>query len=139
LETALDRASAAAPRPGRMPVHRLNRTEYANTIRDLLALEVDARTLLSADEPDQHRFDNVASVLSVSPALLETYLSAASTVSRLAVGDRSINPVVDTFKIPTAWTQEDRASEALPFGSRGGTSIRYHFPLDGEYTIKIVL
>jgi cytochrome c5 len=139
LETALDQASAAAPRPGRTPVHRLNRTEYANTVRDLLALEVDARTLLSADEPDQHGFDNVASVLSVSPALLENYLSAASTVSRLAVGDPTINPVVDVFKVPTALVQEERASESLPFGSRGGAVVRYQFPLDGEYSIKVVL
>ncbi len=139
LETALDRASAAAPRPGRIPVHRLNRTEYANAIRDLLALEVDARALLSADEPDQHGFDNVASVLSVSPALLENYLSAASTVSRLAVGDSTINPVVDSFAVPTALVQDDRASESLPFGSRGGAVVRYQFPLDGEYTVKVVL
>jgi cytochrome c5 len=139
LETALDQASAASPRPGRIPVHRLNRTEYANAIRDLLAVEVDARALLSADEPDQHGFDNVASVLSVSPALLENYLSAASTVSRLAVGDPTINPVVDLFKIPTALVQDDRTNEALPFGSRGGAVVRYQFPLDGEYTIKVVL
>ena len=138
LETALDAAAEAAPHPGRVPVHRLNRTEYANAIRDLLALDVDGRSLL-ADEPDPHGFDNVASVLTVSPALLESYLSAASTVSRLAVGDPAINPVVDTFKVPTAMVQDDRASERQPFGSRGGTAIRYHFPLDGEYTIKVVL
>jgi Protein of unknown function (DUF1592)/Protein of unknown function (DUF1588)/Protein of unknown function (DUF1585)/Protein of unknown function (DUF1587)/Protein of unknown function (DUF1595)/Planctomycete cytochrome C len=139
LEKALDLAAASTPHPGRVPVHRLNRTEYANAIRDLLALEVDGRSLLVADEPDQQGFDNVASVLSVSPALLESYLSAASTVSRLAVADPSINPVVDTFKIPTALVQDDRTSEALPFGSRGGTAIRYYFPLDGEYSIKVVL
>lgn len=139
LETALDQASLAAPHPGRVPVHRLNRTEYANAIRDLLALEIDGRTLLSADEPDQHGFDNVASVLSVSPALLENYMSAASIVSRLAVGDQTINPVVDVFKVPTALVQEERASENLPFGSRGGAVVRYQFPLDGEYTIKVVL
>ena len=139
LESALDAASAARPNPGRVPVHRLNRTEYANAIRDLLALEIDSRSLLLADEPDHQGFDNVASVLSVSPALLESYLSAASTVSRLAIGDPAINPVVDTFKIPTALVQDDRTSEALPFGSRGGTAIRYLFPLDGEYSIKVVL
>ena len=122
LESALDSASAARPNPGRVPVHRLNRTEYANAIRDLLALEIDSRSLLLADEPDHQGFDNVASVLSVSPALLESYLSAASTVSRLAIGDPTINPVVDTFKIPTALVQDDRTSEALPFGSRGGTA-----------------
>jgi hypothetical protein len=139
LETSLDRASEASPHPGRTPVHRLNRAEYANAIRDLLALDVDPRTLLSADEPAQHGFDNVASVLSVSPALLEDYLSAASTVSRLAVGDQTLNAVVDVFKVPTAMVQDDRASDSLPFGSRGGTVVRYQFPLDGEYTIKVVL
>jgi hypothetical protein len=119
-------------------VHRLNRTEYTNAVRDLLALEVDGRSLI-ADEPDSHGFDNVASVLTVSPALLESYLSAASTVSRLAVGDPALNPVVDTFKVPTAMVQDDRANERQPFGSRGGTTIRYHFPLDGNYSIKVVL
>ena len=138
LETTLDAAAEAAPNPGRVPVHRLNRTEYTNAVRDLLALEVDGRSLI-ADEPDSHGFDNVASVLTVSPALLESYLSAASTVSRLAVGDPALNPVVDTFKVPTAMVQDDRASDRQPFGSRGGTTIRYHFPLDGEYTIKVVL
>ena len=83
LERALDAAAAAQPRPGRVPVHRLNRTEYANAIRDLLGLEIDARALLASDEADQEGFDNVASVLSVSPALLENYLSAARTISRL--------------------------------------------------------
>ena len=139
LETSLDAAAVAAPHPGRVPVHRLNRTEYANAIRDLLALEVDGRSLLPNDEPDPYGFDNVASVLSVSPALLESYMAAASTVSRLAVGDPAINPVVDTFKVPTALVQDDRTGERQPFGSRGGTSIRYQFPLDGEYTIKVVL
>src|SRR4249919_287298 len=138
LETTLDAAAEAAPNPGRVPVHRLNRTEYANAIRDLLALEVDGRSLI-ADEPDSHGFDNVASVLTVSPALLESYLSAASTVSRLALGDPALNPVVDTFKVPTAMVQDDRGSDRQPFGSRGGTAVRYHFPLDGEYTIKVVL
>src|SRR5689334_4220145 len=99
LEAALDAAAAANPHPGRVPVHRLNRTEYANAVRDLLGLEVDARALLSADEADQEGFDNVASVLSVSPALLENYLSAARALSRLAVGDPALHPVIDTFKI----------------------------------------
>ena len=138
LETTLDAAAEAAPNPGRVPVHRLNRTEYTNAVRDLLALEVDGRSLI-ADEPDSHGFDNVASVLTVSPALLDSYLSAASTVSRLALGDPALNPVVDTFKVPTAMVQDDRAGDRQPFGSRGGTAIRYHFPLDGEYTVKVVL
>jgi cytochrome c551/c552 len=138
LESALDRASESQPHPGRVPVHRLNRTEYANAIRDLLALEVDGRSLV-ADEPVLTGFDNVASVLTVSPALLESYMSAAATVSRLALGDPTLNPVVDTFKVPTAMVQDDRAGERQPFGSRGGTTVRYPFPLDGDYTIKVVL
>ena len=139
LEKALDDAASANPNPGRVPVHRLNRTEYKNAIRDLLALQIDGKSLLSADEADQEGFDNVASVLSVSPVLLEDYLSAARTISRLAVGDPTINPVADVFKIPTALVQDERTSEDLPFGSDGGTAIAYHFPLDGEYQIKVLL
>jgi len=139
LEKMLDDTATANPNPGRVAVHRLNRKEYTNAIRDLLALQIDGKSLLSADEADQEGFDNVASILSVSPALLEGYLSTARTISRLAVGDPTINPVADVFKIPTALVQDERTSEDLPFGSHGGTSIRYHFPLDGEYEIKVLL
>ncbi len=139
LENALNDAALANPNPGRVAVHRLNRTEYTNAIRDLLGLQIDGKSLLSADEADQEGFDNVASVLSVSPALLEGYLSAARTISRLAVGDPTINPVSDVFKVPTALVQDERTSDDLPFGSQGGTSIRYHFRLDGEYQIKVLL
>ena len=139
LEGALDQAASAHPSPGRVIVHRMNRTEYVNAVRDLLALDVDGRSLLPADEPDQQGFDNVAGVLSVSPRLLENYLSAASVVSRLAVGDRSLGTAENTFKVPTALVQEDRTNDDLPFGSRGGISIPYQFPLDGEYRIKVLL
>src|SRR6185503_8197049 len=101
LESALDAAAAANPNPGRVVVHRLNRTEYTNAIRDLLALDVDGRSLVPADEPDQQGFDNMAGVLSVSPRLLENYLSAASVVSRLAIGRESLGVTENTFKIPT--------------------------------------
>ena len=137
LEMALDRVAAAKPNPGRVAVHRLNRAEYANAIRDLLTLEVDSRSLLPADDSNQEKFDNIASVLSVSPVLLEGYLSAASRVSRLAVGDPTMAPVVDTYQIPKALGQDDRTRDDLPFGSQGGTVIRHHFPLDAEYTIKV--
>jgi mono/diheme cytochrome c family protein len=137
IEGALDAEADARPRPGRVPVHRLNRTEYTNAIRDLLALDVDGRQLL-ADEPSGSGFDNAASVLTASPALIESYLSAAATVARLAVG-RSVRPVVDTFRVPTAMAQDDRSDERQPFGSRGGVSVRYQFPSDGAYTIKVVL
>jgi hypothetical protein len=139
LEQALDTAAATRPNPGKVSVHRLNRTEYANAVRDLLGLDVDARALLVADEPDHQSFDNIASVLTVSPALLDGYLTAASKVSRLALGDPTLMPVVDTYTVPTALVQDDRVSDDLPFGSQGGTVIRHHFPLDGEYTIKVLL
>jgi len=139
LERELDGAAAAKPHPGRVPVHRLNRSEYTNAIRDLLGLEINGRAVLSSDEADQEGFDNVASVLSVSPALLENYLSAARTLSRLAVGDPAVHPVIDTFKISKALVQDERLSDDLPFGSQGGALIRYYFPLDAEYTIKVLL
>jgi hypothetical protein len=139
IERKLDAAAAANPNPGRVAVHRLNRTEYANAIRDLLDLHLDGKSLLSADEADQEGFDNVASVLSMSPVLLEGYLSAARTISRLAVGDPTITPVADVFRIPTALNQDDRTTDDVPFGSQGGTAVRYHFRLDGEYQIKVLL
>jgi mono/diheme cytochrome c family protein len=138
LERRLDEWAAAHPHPGRVPVHRLNRSEYANAVRDLLGLEIDARALLSSDEADQEGFDNVASVLSVSPALLENYLTAARKISRLAVGDPGLRPIVETFKISKALVQDDRLGD-LPFGSQGGALIRHQFPLDAEYTIKVLL
>ena len=140
LETSLDRAAAASPNPGRTEaVHRLNRVEYQNAIRDLLALEVDVAALLPADDADQHGFDNIAEVLSVSPLLLERYMSAARKISRLAVGRPPTGPAVETYRVPLLLLQDDRLSEDLPFGSRGGIAIRHYFPVDGEYTIKIRL
>jgi mono/diheme cytochrome c family protein len=139
LEGALDTAWAARPNPGRVVVHRLNRSEYTAAIRDLLGLEVDGRALLAADDADQEGFDNVASVLSVSPLLLENYLSAARTVSRLAVNDPTIVPVAETFKFSKYLVQDEQMSEDLPFGSQGGVAIRYLFPLDGHYNIKVLL
>lgn len=139
LEAALDRAAASKPNPGRVPVHRLNRTEYTNAVRDLLALEIDARSLLVADDVDQNGFDNIAGVLSISPALMEQYMSAARKISRLAVGDTGVVPVFETYNIPSALGQDDQASEDLPFGSRGGIAIRHRFPVDGEYSIRIRL
>ena len=137
LETALDKASAANPNPGRVAVHRLNRAEYANAVRDLLALEVDGRTLLPEDS-NQESFHNIASVLSVSPALLERYLLAASQVSRLAVGSAA-RAMTDTYRVPKALVQDQRTRDDLPFGSQGGTVIRHNFPVDGEYTVKVLL
>jgi hypothetical protein len=139
LETGLDRASAAHPNPGRVPVHRLNRDEYANAIRDLLAVDIDARSLLVADDSDEHGFENIAGALSVSPALLERYLSTARKISRLAVGDAPPVPVFETFDIPGTMYQNDRMSEDLSFGSRGGIAIHYRFPVDAQYVVKVRL
>jgi mono/diheme cytochrome c family protein len=138
LETALDRAAADRPNPGRTTAHRLNRTEYANAIRDLLALDVDVEALLPPDDADLG-FDNMADILSFSPALLERYMSAGRKISRLAVGDPTPGLVADTYDVPRMRFQDDRMDEALPFGSRGGVAIRHHFPLDAEYEVKIRL
>jgi mono/diheme cytochrome c family protein len=138
LETGLDRAAAARPNPGRPPLHRLNRTEYANAIRDLLGLEIDARALLPADDSDEHGFDNVAEVLTVSPALMERYLFGARKIARLALGYPT-GPGVELYQLPRMMVQDDRLSDDLPFGSRGGAAIRHYFPADGEYTIKLRL
>ena len=138
LETELDRAAAANPNPGRPVIHRLNRTEYTNAIRDLLALEIDGPSLLATDESG-YGFDNIADVLTFSPGLLNRYMSAAQKISRLAVGDPTIPSGGESYVLPRALLQEDRMSEDLPFGSRGGTVIRHHFPLDGEYLLRIRL
>ena len=140
LESALDRTAAMAPNPGRpAAVHRLNRVEYANTIRDLLALEIDGTAMLPGDN-SSYGFDNIGDVLTLSPGLLERYLLAARRISRLAVGDPSIPPSTTTYTLPyLTLVQNERMSEALPFGSRGGVAVRHYFPTDGEYTIKITL
>ena len=137
LEAGLDRAAAAAPNPGRISIHRLNRFEYTNTIRDLLALEIDGTALLPADE-SAHGFDNMADVLTVSPGLLERYVLVAKKVSGLAFGDPSSLTGM-TYTIPIVLSQEDHMSEDLPFGTRGGVSIRHYFPLDGDYLVKVRL
>ena len=140
LEDRLDRAAMSRPEPGRVPTHRLNRAEYANAIRDLLALDVDGAALLPADDTG-HGFDNLAGTLALSPVLLERYLAAARRISRLAVGDPAIRPgfASRTYRVPITLTQNERMSEDLPFGSRAGLAIRHRFPLDGEYLFTIRL
>ena len=138
LETALDRSAAADPDPGRPTIHRLNRLEYTNAIRDLLALEIDSRTMLPADDL-AYGFDNNADILTVAPGLLERYMSAARKISRLAVGDPSIEADAVRYPLSSLLVQDDRMSEDLPFGSRGGAAVRHHFPLDGEYVVRIAL
>jgi cytochrome c5 len=138
LEAALDRAAKLRPNPRRPPVHRLNRTEYTNAVRDLLAIDIDPRSILPPDNSGVG-FDNIADVLSVTPGLLERYMSAATKISRLAVGDPTLRPVTETYTASPLLVQDDRMSEDLPFGSRGGMAIRHLFPLDGEYTVAIRL
>ena len=139
LETDLDRAAAAAPDPGwPAQVHRLNRAEYANAVRDLLDMEVDVRALLPADDSG-YGFDNIADVLTVSPGLMSRYLSAAAKISRRAIGDPTLRPGATMYKTSPLLLQEGRMSEDLPFGSRGGMAVRHHFPLDAEYLFRISL
>ena len=137
LETALDRAAAERPNPGRTDTfRRLTRTEYQNAIRDLLALDIDAAALLPADEAS-HGFDNVT-VGDLSPTLLDRYITAAQKISRLAVGGARRSPGGDTFRVRPDITQEERV-DGLPLGTRGGTLIRYTFPQDGEYDVQVRL
>jgi mono/diheme cytochrome c family protein len=132
LENELDRdAVPYLPAPG---VHRLNRTEYTNAIRDVLGLQVDATKFLPPDD-STHGFDNIAGALTLSPALMEAYLSAAGKISRLAIGDVS-TPTQAVFEVP-ADTAQNYHIEGLPFGTRGGVLIQYQFPADGEYTFKV--
>jgi mono/diheme cytochrome c family protein len=140
LAASLDRAAELRPDPGRVGLHRLNRAEYANAIRDLFGLEINTRTLLLPDEADEG-FDNVAASLALSPAHLERYLNAARDISRLVVGDRSLSeaPASTTYKVPKLLEQDVRISDDLPFGSRGGLAVRHTFPLDGDYAFKIRL
>ena len=127
IESERDRAAQVKPNPGRPTLHRLNRTEYANAIRDLLALEIDVSEMLPADDIG-YGFDNIGDVLQVSPVLLERYLSAARKISRLAVGDMTLPASYQTYTVPHGLNQDDRLSENAPVGSRGGTAIRHFFP-----------
>ena len=140
LETSLDRAAAAAPDPGRRSsLHRLSRTEYQNAVRDLLALddlpkELDIAVMLPADNATSG-FDNLAELLFVSPTLMERYL-AARKISRLAVGDATMLPIVDTYQLDRDLVQDGHIA-GLPLGTRGGTRVRSHLPLDGEYLLTV--
>ena len=137
LETSLDRAYAANPNPGRASMHRLNRTEYTNAIRDLLALNVDGAALLPPDD-ESSGFDNIADVLRVSPSLMERYLSASWNISREAIGDSRIVATTATYRVRPDLSQ-DQHIDGLPLGTRGGIVEPHTFPLDGEYVIKVRL
>ena len=132
LENEIDRnAEPHLPAPG---LHRLNRTEYTNAIRDLLALNIDATTFLPADD-SSHGFDNMAGTLTTSPALMEAYLSAAGKISRLAVGTETA-PTLAVFDAPHD-TSQNAYIEGLPFGTRGGMLIEHEFPADGNYVFTV--
>jgi len=136
IEQALDRQALASPNPGQKSVHRLNRTEYGNAVRDLLDLSIDPTQYLPADD-ESDGFDNIAGVLRVSPSLLEQYLSAARQVSSLAVGlDNDV--VINSFRIPPDDSQEEHV-EGLPLGTRGGLLFRHNFPQDAEYDFNVFL
>ncbi|HEX5230182.1 MAG TPA: DUF1592 domain-containing protein [Bryobacteraceae bacterium] len=135
LEAGLDTAAAAKPNPGTTGLHRLNRVEYANAIRDLLDLDIDPTTMLPADDSSEG-FDNIADALAISPALLERYVAAATKLSRLAVGDPGTTPFTATYRVPSDLAQSEHI-EGLPLGTRGGILVRNVFPLDAEYSIKI--
>ena len=141
LEDELDRAAAVNPDPGRpQAFHRLNQREYRNVVRDLLDLDIDVAEWIPADAPDRYGFDNNAGALSLSPALLERYVSAARKISRLSIGRPPAGgTVIQTHDVPLNLIQDNQQSENLPFGSRGGAAIRHHFPVDGEYLIQIRL
>jgi hypothetical protein len=140
LEQDIDRAWEANPNPGRIgAVHRLNRAEYNHAIRDLLAIDLDVRALLPGDETADASFDNFADVLSISTAHLERYMSVARQITRLAIGLPPTSPTLETFEIPLHVIQDDRQSDDLPLGSRGGIAVRRDFPTSGEYLFKVRL
>ena len=137
LETSIDRAASTNPNPGRATLHRLNRTEYANAVHDVLALDVDPAPLLPADD-ESYGFDDIADVLRTSPSLLERYMSASWNLSRLAVGDPDLGADTATYRAKPDLSQNGHM-EGLPLGTRGGLSLRHYFPLDGEYIIRVRL
>ena len=135
LETTIDQLAAAHPNPGRPALHRLNRTEYANSVRDLLGVQVDVTPLLPADDMS-HGFDNMADVLTMSPALMEGYVRAAGKISREALGDPSARAITTTYAIPRVISQV-RHVDGTPFGTRGGIALMHDFPADGQYVFRV--
>ena len=137
LETALDRESAAAPNPGRVASRRMNRVEYVNAVRDLLALEIDGAELLPSDMAG-FGFDNNADVLAMTPALMSRYIAAATKISRAAVGSPDNRPMRQVYSL--GFEQQDaRMNEDMPFATHGGLAARHLFPLDGEYVFAVRL
>ncbi len=137
LETAIDQVANAHPSAGAPDLHRLNRTEYRNSVRDLLGIDVDAVSLLPPDDLS-HGFDNMADVLTVTPALMQAYIRAAGKISRAAVGDPQAAATVSSYNVPKVVNQM-RHIDGAPFGTRGGISVVHNFPADGEYSFKLML
>ena len=137
IETRLDSAAQAKPYAGRPLLHRLNRAEYANAIRDVLDLDVDAAALLPPDD-SAYGFDNISDVLGLSPSLQERYLSAAASISALAIGDPRVKAASATYRVPQDLSQNQHI-EGLPLGTVGGILVHYNFPLDGEYMLQAKL
>jgi len=137
LENKIDSAAALHPNPGRRTFQRLNRAEYARSVRELLDFDVDVNAFLPPDTMSAG-FDNIADVQTLSPTLLEGYLRAASKISTLALGDRSASPSEVTFKVPRTQSQNHHI-DGTPWGTRGGISVMHTFPADGDYTFRVML
>lgn len=137
LEGRLDQLAQRHPNPGARTLHRLNRTEYANAVRDLIAYDADVSTLLPADDSAEG-FDNIADVLGVSPTLLQAYISAAMKISRHAVGDPT-EPTVSAKYTPPGGVAQSEHLEGLPLGTHGGMRFTHYFPLDAEYEFRVTL
>ena len=135
IETAIDRSASEHPFAGAPELHRLNRTEYRNSVRELLDLDVDVSSMLPTDQMSGG-FDNISDVLAVTPALVQGYVRAAGKISRLAIGDPEVPPTMSMYTVPKVVNQL-RHVEGTPLGTRGGTSVVYNFPADGEYTFKV--
>jgi Protein of unknown function (DUF1592)/Protein of unknown function (DUF1588)/Protein of unknown function (DUF1587)/Protein of unknown function (DUF1585)/Protein of unknown function (DUF1595) len=138
ITTERDRLADTRPTPGRPTLHRLNRAEYGNSVRDLLGLQIDVSELLPPDDSG-YGFDNIGDVLTVSPELLERYLLASGKVARQAVGDTKIPPGYQTYTVAHGLKQDDRMADGLQIGTRGGTVVEHLFPVDGEYEIAVEL
>lgn len=138
LESELNRHAKDNPHPGRPSMRRMNRTEYVNSVRQLFSIDVDGDALLPPDDA-MFGFDNIASVLTLSPLLVERYISSARKVRAQALGDSDVEPKFEYYTVPDGLLQDDRAGDDLPFGSRGGIAVRHHFPADGEYVVQLRL
>ena len=135
MEESVDRAAALRPNPGRPSLHRLNRLEYANSVRDLLSLDVEISSMLPPDDMS-HGFDNMSDILTVSPALMEGFIRAAGKISRAAVGDRGAPAITATYPVPRV-VEQRRHVDGTPWGTRGGIAVNHTFPADGDYTFRL--